>query len=173
MGHGVGRNQPGEQRDFINISVIELKTVFNCQDSINKALRQAGEAGPTWQHRLCLCLWMPIRSSFSWATSKLGHLGDWNRLLNLTLHVGSSRVSKKNYKISAVAQARLILGTLPTLGVGVGGECDLRGRQDACRWRSTEEELWLPRKPTVLPRTEGTYPLQGQWSGRNSSQMQW
>lgn len=29
-----------------------------------------------------------------------------------------------------------------------------------------EEELWLPWMPMVLPRTEGTYHLQGQLSGR-------
>jgi hypothetical protein len=98
MGHGVGKKSARERRDFINISVIESKTVFNRQDSINKAHRQAGEAGPTWQQWFHLCLWMLLRSSFSWATSKLGHLGDWNRLLNLTLHVGSSRVSKNKIK---------------------------------------------------------------------------
>lgn len=39
---GGGGRTAGEQRDFINISVVESKTVFNCQDSINRALRQAG-----------------------------------------------------------------------------------------------------------------------------------
>lgn len=41
-GGGAGERTAGEQRDFINISVVESKTVFNCQDSINRALRQAG-----------------------------------------------------------------------------------------------------------------------------------
>lgn len=41
---GWGRNQPGNREIFINISVIKSKTVFNCQDSINKALRQTGES---------------------------------------------------------------------------------------------------------------------------------
>lgn len=53
MGHGVGEKSARERGDFINISIIESKTVFNCQNSINTSTQAGpGKAGPTWQQGL-------------------------------------------------------------------------------------------------------------------------